>query len=132
MQLTDEQLFERCQCGHARARHYGMSFNGEPVHETCDRCYCPRFTLAEGFTAEERAVARRPLPSDPIDEFAVCKCLCRRGEHQGPLMLGKCTGCSCQRFLQRSPETEEAEIRLLNTALEQVFEAMVRPGRKAA
>jgi hypothetical protein len=54
------------------------------------------------------------------------------GEHEGLLMLGKCSSCDCQRFLQRSPETEEAEIKLLNTTLEHVFDAMVRPGRKAA
>ena len=132
MQLTDQQLLERCHCGHGRACHYGMSFNGEPVHETCDRCYCPRFTLAEGFTVEERAVPRRPLPSDPIDEYQRCRCLCPRGQHDGPLMLGPCSSCSCQRFLRRSSETDEAEIKLLNTTLEHVFDAIVWPGRKAA
>ena len=98
----------------------------------CDRCYCPRFTLAETYTAEEPAVPRRPLPSDPIDEYERCCCLCPRGEHDGVLMLGKCSGCGCQRFLRRDPEAEEAEIRLLNTTLEQVFDAKVWPGRKVA
>jgi hypothetical protein len=40
MQLTDQQLFERCHCGHERARHYG--YTGQDG--MCDRCYCPRFT----------------------------------------------------------------------------------------
>ncbi len=39
-QLTDKQLFERCQCGHDRARHYG----GTGQDGICDRCFCPRFT----------------------------------------------------------------------------------------
>jgi hypothetical protein len=39
MQLTDEQLFELCQCGHTRARHYG----GTGQDGICDRCFCPRF-----------------------------------------------------------------------------------------
>jgi hypothetical protein len=103
-----------------------------PSGEVCDRCYCPRFTLAEVFTASERQAPRRPLPSDPIDEYQRCRCLCPRGEHAGPLMLGQCSSCGCQRFYKRDPEAEEAEIRLLNTTLEQVFDAMVRPGRKAA
>jgi hypothetical protein len=41
MQLTDQQLSERCQCGHIRARHYG----GTGQDGICDRCFCPRFTL---------------------------------------------------------------------------------------
>jgi hypothetical protein len=40
MQLTDQQLFERCQCGHLRARHY----DGTGQDGICDRCFCPRFT----------------------------------------------------------------------------------------
>jgi len=129
MQLTDQQLLERCQCGHDRARHYG--YTGQDG--MCDRCYCPSFTLAEVFTVAERQAPPRAMPSDPIDEYQRCRCLCPRGEHDGPLMLGKCSGCGgCQRFLQRVPEAEEAEIRLLNTTLEQVFDAMVRPGRKVA
>jgi hypothetical protein len=47
-------------------------------------------------------------------------------------MLGKCSACACQRFLQRSPEAEEAEIKLLNTTLEHVFEALQPNLRKAA
>jgi hypothetical protein len=128
MQLTDQQLFERCQCGHDRARHYGCT--GQDG--MCDRCYCPRFVLCETYIAEERQAPRRAMPSDPINEFAICRCLCRRSEHDGPLMLGQCSSCDCQRFLKRDPDAEEAEIRLLNKTLEQVFDAMVRPGRKAA
>jgi hypothetical protein len=41
MQLTDQQLFERCQCGHIRARHCG----GTGHDGICDRCFYPRFTL---------------------------------------------------------------------------------------
>jgi len=40
MQLTDQQLLERCHCGHERARHYG--YTGQDG--MCDRCYCRRFT----------------------------------------------------------------------------------------
>jgi hypothetical protein len=40
MQLTDQQLFEPCQCGDVRARHYG----GTGQDGICDRCFCPRFT----------------------------------------------------------------------------------------
>jgi hypothetical protein len=40
MQLTDQQLFECCQCGHIRARHYG----GTGQDGICDRCFCLRFT----------------------------------------------------------------------------------------
>ncbi len=39
-QLTDKQLFEHCQCGHTRARHYG----GTGQDGICDRCFCPHFT----------------------------------------------------------------------------------------
>ena len=40
MQLTDQQLFECCQCGHVRARHYG----GTGQDGICDHCFCPHFT----------------------------------------------------------------------------------------
>jgi hypothetical protein len=40
MQLTDQQLFEYCQCGHIRARHYG----GTGQDGICDRCFCPSYT----------------------------------------------------------------------------------------
>ncbi len=43
MQLSDQQLFEHCQCGHMRARHYG----GIGQDGICDRCFCPRF-MPEG------------------------------------------------------------------------------------
>jgi hypothetical protein len=131
MQLTDQQLLERCQCGHDRARHYG--YTGQDG--ICDRCYCPHFEHqpAESVKAEPLpAVPPRQLPSTPINEYERCRCLCPRGEHEGLLMLGQCSGCGCERFYKRDPEAEEAEIRLLNTTLEQVFDAMVRPGRKAA
>src|SRR6516165_5949280 len=131
-QLTTEQLHEHCQCGHDRARHYGhyaYIFGREPdashpADEVCDRCLtCTAFRLAATYTANQRQAPRRPMPSDPIDEYQRCQCLCPRGEHDGLLMLGKCSSCSCQRFLRRDPEAEEAEIKLLNTTLEQTFDA---------
>jgi hypothetical protein len=130
MQLTDQQLLERCQCGHDRARHYG--YTGQDG--MCDRCYCPSFQPSAQSCQPEQppAVPPRQLPSTPIDEYERCRCLCPRGEHAGPLMLGQCSGCGCDRFWKRDPEAEEAEIRLLNTTLEQVFDAKVWPGRKVA
>jgi len=92
----------------------------------------PAFRVEHTYTAEERQAPRRAMPSDPINEFAVCRCLCRRGEHEGLLMLGKCSSCGCQRFLQRSPEAEEAEIKLLNNTLGRVFDAMRPHVKKAA
>jgi hypothetical protein len=47
-------------------------------------------------------------------------------------MLGQCSGCGCRRFLQRVPEAEEAELRLLNTTLGRVFDAMRPSLRKVA
>jgi hypothetical protein len=54
MQLTDQQLFERCRCEHERARHYG--YTGQDG--MCDRCYCPRFTrrTPEAIETEARLV----------------------------------------------------------------------------
>jgi hypothetical protein len=98
MQLTDGQLFDHCQCGHDRRQHYADG--------RCQRCAmsglpeCREFVLAEAFTASERQAPRRPMPSDPIDFYQRCGCCCPRGEHDGPLMLGKCSGCNCQRFTQ--------------------------------
>src|SRR5690349_699424 len=39
MQLSDQQLFARCQCGHIRTRNYGRTRQDG----ICDRCFCPRF-----------------------------------------------------------------------------------------
>ena len=122
MQLTDQQLLERCQCGHERARHYG--YTGQDG--MCDRCYCPHF---EHQPAESvKAEPPRPEP----DPYERCQCLCPRGEHKGYLMLGRCGACDCRRFLTRKAYTVEAERRLLNTTLEWVFDAITPASRKAA
>ena len=56
MQLTDQQLLERCHCGHERARHYG--YTGQDG--MCDRCYCTLFTprTQEAIETEARLLKR--------------------------------------------------------------------------
>ena|SRR6516165_7649239 len=87
-QLTTQQLCEHCnKCGHDRARHYG--YTGQDG--MCDRCYCPGFQPSAVSCQPEPlpAVPPRILPSTPIDEYQRCRCLCPRGEHEGPL---NCSG----------------------------------------
>jgi hypothetical protein len=84
----------------------------------CDRCYCPHF---EHQPAESVKAEPPRLEPDPYEH---CRCLCPRGEHKGYPMLDRCGACDCGRFLTRLAETVEAETRLLNTALEWVFDAM--------
>ena len=111
MQLTDQQLFEHCQCGCDRGRHHD--------DKLCECMRCTEFRSAE---------ANRLQP----DLYQRCRCLCPRGEHRGYLHLGRCNACGCRRFLARTAEAEEAELKLLNGTLERVSDTMVRQGGKAA